>query len=163
MAKVIASPFKGTMFLRLFGWSKVHLIYYVRPKVVEMTDERVEIKIPLNWKTRNHWGSMYFGTLAIGADCAAGILAMVLIRETKEDISFLFKDVKGEFHKRADGHSHFSCDEGPAIAKLVEKARHSGQRENLTVPVKVTVPKKYGDEAVATFELTLSIKKKSVG
>ena len=163
MAKVIASPFKGTMFLRLFGWSKVHLIYYVRPKVVEMTDERVEIKIPLNWKTRNHWGSMYFGTLAIGADCAAGIMAMALIRETKEDISFLFKDVKGEFHKRADGHSHFSCEEGPAIAKLVEKARHSGQRENLTVPVKVTVPKKYGDEAVATFELTLSIKKKSVG
>ncbi len=160
MARPITTPFRATWFLRLFGLSKVHLIWHVWPRVIEISDQRVEISIPLNRRTRNHWGAMYFGTLAIGADCAAGLLAVALIRESKENITFLFKDAKGDFLKRADGDAHFVSDSAAAVQQLVQKALVTGERQNLTVPVTVTVPKKYGNEPVAKFELTLSLKKK---
>ena len=160
MANQIAKPFWATIFLRWFGWSKVALIFYIRPKVIEISDERVEIMVPLNRRTRNHWGAMCFGTLAIGADCAAGVLAVALIREAGDQVSFLFKDVKGEFLKRADGDAHFISQSGAQVRQLVRDAIETGERCNLAVPVDITVPKKYGNEVVARMTLTLSLKKK---
>ena len=46
------------------------------PKIVQISDESLEIKIRLNRRTKNHLNSMYFGTLSIGADITGGFLAM---------------------------------------------------------------------------------------
>jgi hypothetical protein len=43
---------------------------------------------------------------------------------------------------------------------MVARARATGEREERTVRVVARVPKKLGDEPVARFELTLSVKKK---
>src|SRR4051794_12547209 len=53
-------------YLRAFGFFKVPLIFYVAPSIVELSDRRCVIRVPLNRRTRNHLGSMYFGTLAVG-------------------------------------------------------------------------------------------------
>ena len=63
---------KATLMLRAFGLFKIPMILFVGPRVVEMNAERCVLKIPLGYRTRNHLGGMYFGTLATGADCAAG-------------------------------------------------------------------------------------------
>jgi len=55
---------------------------------------------------------------------------------------------------------HFSCDDGPNIVALVERALASGVREETTVNIVARVPTKLGDEPVARFAMTLSIKKK---
>lgn len=144
--------------LLLFGMLKVPLLGYVRPRVVEASSEQVVIKITLRRRTRNHLGSMYFGVLAAGADCAGGIIAMEAIAEQNRPIAMVFKDFTAQFLKRAEGDVFFSCTEGQAIRRLVAKAAASSAREELPVRVDATVPRQFGAEPVATFVLTLSLK-----
>lgn len=157
----IPETMKGTMMLRTFGFFKVPLIFFCNPSVVELNDQRCVVKIPLNRRTRNHLNSMYFGTLCVGADCAGGLMAMRLIDAKKAKVSLVFKDVKAEFLKRPEGDVHFTCEDGPAIQALVDRAVATGERENLSVTVVATVPSKMGSEPVSRFELTLSLKRRS--
>ncbi len=153
------SPWQATAFIRLFGIFKVPLIWYVRPKVVEINEHRVVIKIRLRYRTKNHLNSMYFGTLAIGADIAGGMLAMMMLREMGVDVSFVFKDIKGEFLRRPEGDVHFTCSDGPAVRELVNRTVQSKERQNLPVTITATCPDKSGDQVVARFVLTLSLKR----
>ena len=150
----------ATMYLRFFGLSKIPLLYFVRPSVQTWDNDRFVVKIPLKRRTKNHLGSMYFGVLAAGADLAAGFVAMDAIRLSGERVSLIFKDMQAEFLKRAEDTVHFTCDEGILIKDLVEKAIETGDRVEMPVHVTATVPSKLGDEAVARFTLTLSLKRK---
>jgi uncharacterized protein DUF4442 len=149
---------KQTMGLRAFGLLKIPLIFFVSPSVVKLTSRECEIRIPLNRLTRNHLGSMYFGTLAIGADCAGGLLAMEAIRRSKQKVSLVFKDFKANFLRRPLADVHFICREGQQIEKLVRKAIREKKRVDRTLLITAITPKLSGKEAVAKFELTLSLK-----
>lgn len=151
---------RATLALRLWAFRKIRLISWVKPRVVELTDERCEIVIPLNWRTRNHLRSMYFGALCTGADAAAALFAMKASEQASGSFSIIFKDVQAEFLKRPESDVHFVCDEGREILALMKKAAASGERENLPVHVTATVPKLLGPEPVARFTLTLSVKRR---
>lgn len=149
---------KATLALRAFGWARIPMIAWLQPTVIEVSDARLVVKLPLDWRSRNHLNSMYFGALAVGADCACGLLAMRHVERHKAaEISLIFKDFSAQFHKRPDGDVHFACEAGDAIRALVERAASTGERCNLPVTVTATVPRN-GPEAVATFVLTLSLK-----
>ena len=153
--------FKQTMMIRLFGLMKIPLIFYVRPSVIELSEKRVEIKIPLNRRTKNHLNGMYFGTQAIGADLASGALAMELIEQSKTRISLIFKDFKADFLKRAEGDVHFICEDGAKIKEMIDVAKQSDERVSFPLHVRATVPKLSGDEPVSEFVLTMSLKRKT--
>ena len=106
--------------IRKFGLLKVPLIWLCRPKVIEHTDERIEVVIRLRRRTKNHLGSMYFGALAIGADVTGGFLAMDPIKESGRQIQLIFKDFKADFLKRPEGDVHFYCNDGLAVRDLVK-------------------------------------------
>ena len=131
---------------------------YVRPSVKAISNQRVVVRIPLIRRTRNHLGSMYFGALGIGADCAVGALAMHLIKQQSVRVSLIFRNFSAEFHQRAEGDVDFCCTQGYEIAHLVEQAAASDQRVEMVVDVIATVPDR-GDDPVATFRLTLSVKR----
>lgn len=150
--------FRATWYLRLFGLFKVPLIFLVRPKVVDLTGKRCEVRIPLNYLTRNHLGSMYFGTLAIGADCAGGLLAMSLGKKSGHKISIVFKDFKADFLKRPEADTHFICEEGEKIERMVAETMQTGERVSQPISLTAICPKKFGQDPVAKFILTLSIK-----
>jgi hypothetical protein len=156
--RLIPENIRNTLYLRYFGFTKIPLLFYVRPSVVEKSDERVVIKIPLNRKSKNHQGSMYFAALTMGADCAAGLLAVELINRQKENISFIFKEFNAEFYRRATADVFFSCDQGNEITELVKKATLSTQRVEMTLNAIATVPAE-SDEPVARFRLILSLKR----
>ena len=151
---------KTTRLIQLFGITKVPMIWYCRPKVIEHTDERIEIKIPLKRKTKNHLGSMYFGALAVGADITGGFLAMNPIQESGRKINLIFKDFKADFLKRQEGDVHFICNDGQAVKELVETVAKSNERHNFKLSIDAIVPS-LSPEIVAKFELTLSLKDKS--
>ena len=160
MAGLIKTETKIKWQILFFGLTQVPLIFYCRPKVVSISDSKLEIKIKLNRRTKNHLNSMYFGVLAVGADVTGGFLAMRYIQASTSKIALIFKDFKAEFLKRAEGDVHFVCEDGIAIQNLVRAAEETGERQNLPVQIIATVPK-ISDEPVAKFILTLSIKKKS--
>lgn len=159
--KSLANRVVATSSLRFFGFTKIPMLYYCRPTVLELNDERVVMKIPLTRRTRNHLGSMYFGALCVGADAAGGLIAMNGVRKSKKNISLVFKDMSVRFLKRAEGDVVFTCTQGRAIGALVRAAVESAERVEMPVEVVATVPDKLGDEPVAQFTLTLSLKRRS--
>lgn len=152
---------KPTTMVRLWSLQNVFLLWLVRPRIVELSKDRCIVRIPLNFITRRRdIKAMYLGTLCMGADVAAGLIAFQLVAEKKVRVNFIFKDIRGEFLKRAEGAVVFTNNDGPIVQDLVRRALETGERQEATVHVVATVPEKLGDEAVARFELTLSVKKK---
>jgi hypothetical protein len=153
---------KATMTVRLWALRNVFLLWLIKPRILEINDRRCEMVVPLNWRSRRRdIHAMYLGTLCMGADIAGGLIAFQIMTRSKDRMSFVFKDIRGEFFKRAEDDVHFACEDGELIQGMVARARQSGEREEALVHVTARVPKKLGDEAVARFELTLSVKRRS--
>ena len=152
---------KATWSLRLFAFWKIPLIALVRPRLLVANADQCVVRLPLTWLTRNHLRSMYFGALSIGADVSGGLIVMNLIRSRRSRVAFLFKDFQADFLKRAEGAVFFTCNDGQKLAALLDKAEASGEREEDTVLVTATVPEKLGDDPVAEFRLTISMKKRA--
>ena len=152
--------FKATLMLRAFGLFKIPMILFVGPRVMEMDQQRCVLKIPLGWRTRNHLGGMYFGTLATGADCAGGLAAMARIRESGANVSLIFKDFHAEFLKCAESDVLFTCNDCAMIASQVDVAASGTERVSFPIHITATCPKTFGDEPVAKFVLTLSLKRR---
>ncbi|MCG8473858.1 MAG: PaaI family thioesterase [Cytophagales bacterium] len=160
MIKKILSPLQyANSMLYIFAFTKVPMILYTRPKIVSISEQELTVKIPLRRRTRNHLKSMYFGTLAVGADVGAGMLAFLKISERKLPVSIVFKDFQADFLKRPENDVYFACEEGPRIDNMIRETLKS--KERVSQPVEVTA---YTDpltkEPVAKFRLTLSMKYK---
>lgn len=149
---------KETLGLRLFGIKNIPLLFISSPSVLSMNENSCEVKIPLFYWTKNHLGCMYFGALAMGADLAGGLMAMNQIKKSGQKVNLLFKDFHADYLMRAEADVHFTCHDGVAIAKGVAKAIKTGERVNIPLNILATTPKKTGDEPVAKFVLTLSLK-----
>jgi hypothetical protein len=151
---------RETLAVRAWALRNVFLLYFVKISILQIDRRRCELVIPLNWRTRRRdIRAMYLGTLCMGADVASGLFAFEFMRRQGVRLSFIFKDMHAEFLKRAEDDVHFVCEDGDAVTALVQRAEASGEREETTVNVIAKVPKKLGDEPVARFALTLSVKK----
>lgn len=146
---------KYGMMLRLMGIFRIPMIGYVRPRLLEINDTEVVVKIRLRRRTKNHLKSMYFGVLAVGADVTAGLHAFYFCDELNVRPSFAFKAMKSEFIKRAETDVIFTCNEGAAVREQVLKAIQTNERQNHWV--KVTAKDMNGD-VVALFEMEISVK-----
>lgn len=149
----------NTLAVRLWALRNVFLLWFVKPSILEINERRCVVRIPLNWRTRrNDIHAMYLGVLCMGADVASGLIAFDQMQKRKLRISFVFKDMKAEFLKRAEGDVHFTNEDGALVQDLIARTLETGERQNATIHVIATVPKKLGDEPVARFEMTLSLK-----
>ncbi len=151
---------RANLMLRAFGVVKIPLLGFVSPRITHIDNRTVVVRIPLNWRTRNHLGSMYFGVLAAGADTAGGFLAVQRIQDQKARVDLVFKDFRAWFLRRATGDVDFRCDVGAEIGDLVDAAIISGERHEMVVPVLATVPSEDPNTPVARFELTLSLRRR---
>lgn len=142
--------------LKAFSFTKVPMLFFVNPKVIEITDVKCNIRIPFSKRVKNHLGSMYFGSLSVGADACIGLLATHKISKTNKKVSLVFKSFKADFLKRAEGPTDFICDQGPLIDEMIKETLNSGARVNKVVPAYAVT---HG-EKVAEFQLELSLKLK---
>jgi hypothetical protein len=151
---------KETAMLTVLGITKIPMLAFLTPRVMRVDESGCEVKIPLSYRSKNHMGSMYFGALSCGADLAGGLNAAMAIREKYKGVQLIFKDVKGEFLKRPDGDVHFTSSAGREVLEALDTTTRTGERITVPVNVVVTVPQKYGDEAVARYVVGLSLKMK---
>lgn len=141
--------------LFLMGLGKIPMIGFVRPRLILLNDKEVQLKIKLRRRTKNHLKSMYMGALVVGADISSGIFAYYFSEKYNSPVSLAFKDIKGEFIKRADSHIIFKCSDGNLIEEAFKKTLHSKERINIIVNVHAF---NLTNEPVANFKLTLSLK-----
>ena len=150
----------NTLAVRLWSLRNVFLLWFVKPSILEINERRCVVRIRLNWRTRrNDIHAMYLGVLCMGADVASGLISFAETQKRKLNLSIIFKDMKAEFLKRAEGDVHFINDDGALVMDLIERALATGERQQATIHVTATVPK-LSDEPVAKFEMTLSLKKR---
>ncbi len=148
-----------TLKVRYFGVLKIPLIFAVSPKVIKLNKHECQIRIPLNYVTKNHENCMYFGALSIGADLAGGLLALNIFKD--ESFHFLFKDVHAQFYKRCESDAYFYCNDGSLIAERAMESKKTGGRVNIPLSITVFAPDTLGSETpCARYNLTLSIKPK---
>jgi len=141
--------------LFLMGIFKIPLIGYVCPKLLEINDDSVKVKIRLRRKTRNHLNSMYFGALAVGADIAGGIHVFYYSEIMGKKVSFAFKGMKADFIKRAESDVTFESNQGQVIKAGILESIETGERVNKTILVTAFDS---NNEVVATFEMISSLK-----
>jgi hypothetical protein len=91
---------------------------------------------------------------------AGGLVALREIQRSGKRINFVFKSFEGDFLKRATGNVIFTCNDVPFVKDLVNKAANSTERFEGAFNVVATVPEQFGDEPVARFKMTISMKKK---
>lgn len=147
--------------LWLFGHLKVPMIAYVKPKIIEISEEKLIIKIKLRRRTKNHLNSMYFGTLAVGADIAGGLLALFFADKSKRNISLAFKSFKADFLKRPESDVYFVCEEGAKIKDMLERSDKQKERINEMLEIEAFTNYYGKKEKIADFGLELSVRVKS--
>lgn len=156
-AKPQMSMRKMQWMIFLLGLFKIPLIGFIRPRLIELTDEKVAIKIIFRRRTKNHLSSMYFGALAVGADVAGGIHAFYFAEKMNKKVSFSFKSMHAEFLKRAETDVIFECNEGAKIESIIAESFEKQIRINQLVRVEA---KNLSNEIVATFDMEISVKVK---
>ena len=150
--------FFESMKLRMVTWWQIPVICYCRPQIIHLDDEHCTLRIPLNWRTRNHVRSMYIGVFTVGADLTGGLLTLNSIRKRKRKVVLIFKDFHANFFKRAEQDVLFICNDGAAIDQAVQQAVDKGERINLPINITAMLSQDTEDDPVANFRLTLSMK-----
>ena len=144
--------------LWLMGMIKIPMIAFVRPKLMLLDENKSQVRIKLKRRTKNHLKSMYFGSLAVGADMAAGLHAFYFAEESGVKVSFAFKAVKAEFLKRATSDVYFNSNEGQLVKQAFDEAMSTKERVNKWIKVEA---KNTDNEIVAIFDMEISVKVKS--
>jgi acyl-coenzyme A thioesterase PaaI-like protein len=139
----------------LLGKFKIPLIGFVKPQLLSLDDETVQVKVNLRRRTKNHLNSMYFGALAVGADVAGGVHAFYFAEKHKLKVSFAFKGMNAEFLMRAESDCIFSCKEGRKVEAAILQSKKTGERINESTLVEVF---NQDHEKVAQFEMIVSVK-----
>lgn len=149
---------RDTLYVRTLAVTRIPMLALAAPSVLALDRERATVRIPLTLWTRNHLGTMYIGALVCGADLACGLLAQQHIRRAPRPVSLIFQDLRAEFLRRPDGACEFTCEQGAVAERLVRETLASGERVSAPMEVRARVPSRSGDEPVARFTLTLSLK-----
>jgi len=143
--------------LFLLGLFKIPMIGFLRPKLFQLNNDSVSIKIRLRRRSKNHLNSMYFGALAVGADLAAGIHVFYFSELNKMNTSFAFKGMQVDFLKRAETDIVFRCSEGSVIQSVMKESQKTGERINKSINVEAF---NLSEELVASFQMVISVKVK---
>jgi len=139
----------------LLGKVKIPMIGYLRPKLMILNDNKVVVRIALSRRSKNHLKSMYFGSLAVGADLAAGIHAFYFAENLGKKVNFAFKSMEGQFLKRAESDIWFHMNDGQLVKDIIEEAFETQERINKMVQVDA-IDK--NDEIVAQFKMEISVR-----
>ncbi len=136
------------------------MILFMNPKILVCNDELMEIKVPLNWRTKNHLNSMYFGALCAAADVAGGFSAMKVIEESKKNVHLSFKSFSAEFLLRAEADTHFYFYDVKKLNEFVQDViANPNERKEMMLNISAKCPS-INEKEVAKFKLLLSLKYK---
>lgn len=139
----------------LFGWIKIPMIAFCRPKIMTWDEEKVVIRIRKSRRTNNHLKSMYFGALMVGADLAAGMHAFAFTVSEKKKISLAFKSCNAQFLKRPETDVFFEAHAGPIVRKMIAESENKKERINEIITVLI---RDINGIEVAKVEMELSLR-----
>lgn len=152
--KTIRNPVK----FKLFLLQKLPAAFMAGLRVRAATPLSCTVSVPFKWATQNPFRSTYFACLAMAAEMSTGILAMAHVRGRQPSISMLIAGMESNFHKKATGMTHFTCNDGDNLQQAIERAVQTGTGQTIRVYAK---GENTAGETVAEFWFTWSFKTKA--
>lgn len=140
-----------------FLFYKLPAAYFSGVRMVKLTEEECQVKVPYKWFSQNPFKSTYFACLAMAGEMSTGIPCMMAIDKLKPKVSMLVVDLQATFTKKAVAITTFTCTDIAKIYETVNKAIET--KVGQTVETKAVGRNKTGEE-VATFKITWSFKSK---
>jgi len=136
----------------------IPMIDYSQLSIEHLDSKKCILKMPFIPQNKNHVGSMYFGSILIGTEVSASALAFYYLKQDGVNSTVVFKDVAGNFIKRAEADTYFICTDSKVISDAIKEAALTKKRVNKTVSViGVTDPNNL-DDKVSDFKITVSVK-----
>ncbi len=151
---------KRTLQLRLHAFFKTPLVAYLRPVVERIDEDECRIRFPLSRRAKNPMGSAFLGMLTTGADVTGSITAYTAVMKRKQPVSILFKDMNAKFLKKATADTVFVCRQVREVTNAVDATIADGEKKEVAVLVEAFLANALSSPPVATFTMTLSVKKK---
>jgi len=142
----------------LFLIIKLPLAWIAGSRVRLIDAETCAIKMPYGWRNQNPFQSMYFAAQSMSAEMSTGMLCMLAIEHSGEDIAMLVSDNRSKFIKKANGHVTFTCNDGMKMFDAVAETCRTG--EPVLVEMKSAGVMDNGVE-VSSFSFTWTVKKRS--
>ncbi|MCB0586533.1 MAG: DUF4442 domain-containing protein [Phaeodactylibacter sp.] len=149
----LSTPWK----MRLYFLRRLPSCWFWGVRISEIATDRCRVTIPYSWRTQNPFRSIYFAALAGAAELSTGALALIALHG-RGRISMLITGIEGQFTKKANTLTTFTCEHGEAILETVQNA--IDKRKGQTVRV-LTIGTNEAGEEVCRFWLTWSFKVKS--
>ncbi|MCF3108606.1 DUF4442 domain-containing protein [Niabella sp. CC-SYL272] len=149
--KILKHPVKFRMFLL----SKLPLALFAGLRIREVNAQQCVVSIPYKWMNKNPFRSTYFAALAMAAELSTGVLAMAATIGHPVKVSLLVVRLESEYFKKATGHTLFTCKDGDALRRMVQKAVDENQPQQFMA---TSVGVNENGEPVATFHITWSFK-----
>ena len=148
----VLSPTK----LRLFMLQKLPMAWLAGLRLSQLTPEEATVTVRFKYLTKNPFRSIYFACLAMAAELASGIQAMMHV-QAGNAVSMLVTKMEADFTKKAVGIIAFTSPDGPGIAQAIAESRATG--EGRTLVCTSTGVDEAGD-VVAVFRITWSFRAK---
>jgi hypothetical protein len=142
--------------LRLFMMKKLPMAWLAGLRLAQFTSEAATVTIRYKFLTQNPFRSIYFACLAMAAELASGIQAMMHV-SSGSPVSMLVTHLEADFTKKAVGLISFTSADGAHIAQAIAESRATG--EGRTVVCTSTGVDEAGD-TVAVFRITWSFRAK---
>lgn len=143
--------------LRLFLLRKLPMAWLAGLRLRELTPTQATVTIPFKYLTQNPFHSIYFACLAMAAELASGLQAMMHVQAGGAPVSMLVTGLAAEFTKKAVGLVAFTCPDGPAIAQAVAESRAPGAGRTV---VCTSTGRDAAGDVVAVFRVTWSFRAK---
>lgn len=122
----LLNKLKSPIWFRLFMLTSLPAALFAGIKVERVDEQASAISVRYTWFSKNPFKSIYFACLAMAAEMASGVLALVHTTDKHPAISMLVFNMQASFHKKAVGKIIFKCIEGDKIKRAVEQAIATG-------------------------------------
>jgi len=142
--------------LRLFMLRRLPMAYLAGLRVQHLSLTEATVTVPFKYLTQNPFRSIYFACLAMAAELASGVQALMHV-SSGPAMSMLVTGLEAQFKKKATGLITFTCADGASIGQAVAESRATG--EGRTVVATSTGRDEAGD-VVAVFQITWSFRVK---
>ncbi len=150
----INNPLKFNAFLFL----KLPAAWFMGIRVLKISAEKCEVKLPFGWRSQNPFHSIYFAAQTAAGELSTGLLAQAHL-QGQPPVSMLVVRAEAEFFKKASATVIFTCEEGEAVRAVIQKTLADGQGYE----IKMTSVGRLPDGEIASkIYLTWSFRRKKI-
>ena len=143
--------------LNMFSLFKLPSAWICGVRVKSIDRDQCIVSVKHRWINQNPFKSMFWAVQGMAAELSTGALVVGYIKDSGKNISMLVANNNATFTKKATGRITFTCKDGMAIKKAIERAVATGEGQTVWMQ-SIGTNKEGAEVSTFNFEWTLKVK-----